>query len=206
MPIVNELAINTSKGSISRGLDHKGHCVVKINQEKVYKFTYPGRLVKEIDQEIRKKSSNTEAANLIIHSGTNNLTTNSGNECVNKMEHLCSTARSVYPNAQIGFSSLTERYDLSVHDKLVEVNSEIEEMFAINNYTFIHNVNIDRSCLNNSKIHFNAKGLALLAVSFINFIRGRKQLSQVNQSKNFWLDETLRQLGAILGMARRRTP
>ena len=79
-------------------------------------------------------------------------------------------------------------------------------MFAINSYSFIHLVNIDRSCLDNSKIHLNAKGYALLAVMFINFIRGRKQLSQVNPSKNFWLDETLRQLGAVLAMARRRTP
>ena len=78
-------------------------------------------------------------------------------------------------------------------------------MFAINNYSLIHHVNIDRSCLNNSKIHFNAKGYALLSVMFINFIRVRKQLSQVNQSKNFGLDETLRQLGAVPAMAR-RTP
>ena len=62
-------------------------------------------------------------------------------------------------------------------------------MFAINNYSFLHHVNIDRSCLHNSKIHFNAKGYALLAISFINFIRGRKQLSQVNQSKIFgWVN------------------
>ena len=79
-------------------------------------------------------------------------------------------------------------------------------MCEINNYTFIHHVNIDRSCLHNSKIYFNAKGYALLSVMFINFIRGRKQLSQVNQSKNFWLDETLHQLGAVLAIARRRTP
>ena len=78
-------------------------------------------------------------------------------------------------------------------------------MCAIKNYSFINHVNIDRSCLPNSKIHLHAKGYDLLAVMFINFIRGRKQLSQVNQSKNFWLDETLRQLGAVLAMAR-RTP
>ena len=85
------------------------------------------------------------------------MTTNSANVCVNKIEQLCSTARMVYPNAQIGVSSLTERYDVSVHDKLVEVNSKIEEMCAINNYTFIHQVSLDRSCLDNSKIHLNAK-------------------------------------------------
>ena len=122
------------------------------------------------------------------------------NSCVQQPDQF------THANAQIGVSSLTERYDLSVHDKLVEVNSKIEEMCAINNYTFIHHVNIDRSCLNNSKIHLNAKGYALLAVMFINFIRGRKQLSQVNQTKNFWLDETLRQLGTVLAIARRRTP
>ena len=142
----------------------------KLTRKKVYKFTYPGRLFEEIDQEIRNKSSNTEGADVIIHCGMNNLTTNSANVCVNKIEQLRSTARMVYPNVQIGVSSLTERYDVSVHDKLVEVNSKIEEMCAINNYTFIHHGNLDRSCLNNSKIHLNAKGYALLAVSFINFI------------------------------------
>ena len=71
-------------------------------------------------------------------------------------------------------------------------------MCALNKYSFIHHVNIDRSCLNKSKIHLNAKGSALLPASFINFIRGRKKLSQINQSKNFWMEETLRQLGAVL--------
>ena len=45
------------------------------------------------------------------------MTTNSANECVKKIEQLCSTARSVYANAQIGVSSLTERYNLSVRDR-----------------------------------------------------------------------------------------
>ena len=79
-------------------------------------------------------------------------------------------------------------------------------MCALNKYSVIHHVNIDRSCLNKSKIHLNAKGSALLAASFINFIRGRKKLSQINQSKNFWMEETLRQLGAVLAKARRGTP
>ena len=57
----------------------------KLTRKKVYKFTYPGRLVEEIDQEIRK-SSDTDAAHVIIHCGTNYLTTNSANECVNKIE------------------------------------------------------------------------------------------------------------------------
>ena len=111
------MPINTSKCSINRGLDHKGHCVVEINQEKnLLIYLHRSYLVEEIDQEFRK-SSNTEAAHVIIHCGTNNLTTNSANECVKKIKQLCSTARSVYANAQIGVSSLTERYDLSVRDR-----------------------------------------------------------------------------------------
>ena len=104
----------------------------------------------------------------------------------------------IYPNAKTGVSGLTERNDVSIHDKLVEVNSKIKEMCALNKYSFIHHVNIDRSCLNKSKIHLNAKGSALLAASFINFIRGRKQSSPINQSKNIWMEETLRQLGAVI--------
>ena len=79
-------------------------------------------------------------------------------------------------------------------------------MCAIKNYSFINHVNIDRSCLPNSKIHLHAKEYDLLAVMFINFIRGRKQLSQVNQSKIFWLVERSCQLGAVLAITRRRTP
>ena len=63
----------------------KGIVSYKLTRIKVHKFTYPGRLVEEIDQEIRK-SSNTEAAHVIIHCGTNNSTTNSANECVNKIK------------------------------------------------------------------------------------------------------------------------
>ena len=178
----------------------------KLTRKKVYKFTYPGRTVEEIDQEFRNKCSNTEASHVIIHCGTNNMTTDTANECASKIEQLCSTVKMIYPNAKIGVSGLTERNDVSIHDKLLEVNSKIKEMCALNKYSFIHHVNIDRSCLNKSKIHLNAKGSALLAASFINFIRGRKQLSQINQSKNFWMEETLRQLGAVLAKARRGTP
>ena len=137
------------------------------------------------------------------------MTTDTANEYASKIEQLCSTVKMIYPNAKIGVSGLTERNDVSIHDKLLEVDSKIKEMCALNKYSFIHlkhHVNIDRSCLNVSKIHLNAKGSALLAASFINFIRGRKQLSQINESKKFWMEETLRQLGAVLAKARRETP
>ena len=130
----------------------------KLTRKKVYKYTYPGRTVEEIDQEIRNKCSNTEASHVIIHCGTNNMTTDTANECASKIEQLCSTVKMIYPNARIGVAGLTERNDVSIHDKLLVVNSKIKEMCALNKYSFIHHVNIDRSCLNKSKIHLNAKG------------------------------------------------
>ena len=98
----------------------------------------------------------------------------------------------IYPNAKIGVSGLKkEMMSLSM-----EVNSKIREMCALNKYSFIHHVNIDRSCLNKSKIHLNAKGSALLAASFINFIRRRKQLSQINQSKKILDGRNITSIGS----------
>jgi hypothetical protein len=57
------------------------------------------------------------------------------------------TARKIFPNAQIGVSSITERNDILVHDKIRDVNSAIKEMCVPNNYSFIHHDNIDESCL-----------------------------------------------------------
>jgi hypothetical protein len=84
------------------------------------------------------------------------------------------TARKIlFPNAQIGVSSITERNDILVHDKIRDVNSAIKEMCVTNNYSFINNDNIDEPC----------KRSALLAVDFINFLSGRKRLSHINQPK-----------------------
>ena len=48
-------------------------------------------------------------------------------------------------------------------------------MCATKNYSFINHVNIDRSCLHNSKIHLNAKGYDLLAVINVYKFHSRKE-------------------------------
>ena len=48
-------------------------------------------------------------------------------------------------------------------------------MCALNKYSFIDHISIDHSCLNNNKIPLNGKGCAFLAVSFINFKRGKAE-------------------------------
>jgi hypothetical protein len=71
------------------------------------------------------------------------------------------------------------------------------------NYTFIDHKNINGSCLNanGSKLHLNAKGAALLAVDFINFLRRGKPsatYSRNRQYENFQMERTVRQLENIL--------
>jgi hypothetical protein len=63
-------------------------------------------------------------------------------------------------------------------------------MCSRNDYTIILHNNINETCLNNSKLHLNAKGTALLAVGFIKFLRGRQfsgspPQQHHNYSKNF---------------------
>ena len=40
----------------------------------------------QVHREIRNKGSNIEASHVIVHCGTNNLTTDSGNVCARKIE------------------------------------------------------------------------------------------------------------------------
>ena len=65
------------------------------------------------------------------------------------------------------------------------------------NYTFIDHKNINVFCVNGSKLHLNAKGASLLAVDFINFLRGGKLSATYlrnRQYENFQMERTVRQL------------
>ena len=106
-----------------------------------------------------------------------------------------------FPNAKVGISGITIRNDIESSGKMADVNNKIKEMCIRHNYTFIHHKNINGSCLNGSKLHLNAKGTALLAVDFINFLRGGKlsaTYSRNRQYENFQMERTVRQLENIL--------
>jgi hypothetical protein len=49
---------------------------------------------------------------------------------------LCMKVRKIFPNVQIGVSSITKRNYILVHDKIRDVNSAIKEMCVTNNYSF----------------------------------------------------------------------
>ena len=61
-------------------------------------------------------------------------------------------------------STITCRKDIQLNSKIEETNNMIMDMCCRHGYDTISHSNINETCLNNSNLHLNAKGTALLAV------------------------------------------
>ncbi len=70
--------------------------------------------------------------------------------CVDKIKNLVGKVKTKFPNSSIGVSSLTYREDINVDVIRVEVNDQLKRLAHDNNFQFIDNSVIDRTCLNNS--------------------------------------------------------
>ena len=66
---------------------------------------------------------------------------------------------------KIGFSSVINRCDRNLEKKIVDLNLKLKWYCEGNQFLFIDNDNIDKSCLNNSKLHLNQKGTSILCQS-----------------------------------------
>ena len=171
----------------------------------MHKFTYPGKTVDEIESDVQHIDGNLSPSHVILHCGTNNLPTDEPNVCMKKLENLCLIVQSKFPKAKIAVSTITCRKDIQLKNKIGETNNMIMDHY-----------NINETCLNNSNLHLNAKGTALLAVGFIKFLR-RKQPSdsspqnflnyhkQPAKHSNFRTEETLQQIGNMLRTALNKT-
>ena len=159
----------------------------KISKRQIIKRTFPGKTAEEIKSEINTISPETAPSHIIIHAGTNNLPTNSVRETVNHIEELANCVKQKFPSSQIGLSSITNRNDIELSTKIMDVNKKVEEFCDKRGFEFIDNQNIDNSCLNGSNMHLNSKGSAYLAVNFIKFIRGKDVQSNYHHhtSKDF---------------------
>ena len=135
------------------------------------KFTYPGKTCEEITEFVDNIIVNDDPSHVIIHCGTNNLMTDPAEVCVDKLKNLVSKVKTKFPNCNIGLSSITYRGDINVDPVRIEVNEHLKRLAIHSNFLFIDNSVIDSSCVNNSKLHLNDKGTALLAVQFIKFLR-----------------------------------
>jgi len=108
---------------------------------------------------------NGDPAHVIVHAGTNNLTTDSAQRCAKSVKLK-------FPNSRIAISALTHREDLDLRVKLHDANESLKSLSESNNFTFIDNSIIDNSCLNSNKLHLNSKDSSLFAVKYLLILLG----------------------------------
>ena len=99
---------------------------------------------------------------LVIHTGTNDLTNG-----VNTMKEVRQLVKCVKEldkeeEVKIGFSSVINRSDRNLEKEIVDLNLKLKWYNEGNQFLFIDNHNIDKSCLNNSKLYLNEKGTNIL--------------------------------------------
>ena len=99
----------------------------------------------------------------MIHTGTNDLTNG-----VNTMKEIRKIVKCVRDldkdkKVNIGFSSVISRSDRNLGQEIRDLNLKLKCYCEGNNFLFVDNVNIEESCLNNSKPHLNHKGTNILS-------------------------------------------
>ncbi len=141
----------------------------KLSRKRVNKFMFPGKRAEEIASEVKNINVQLHPTHVIIHAGTNNLPTDTGDQlqCVRNI-----------PKAKLGVSSIILRKDIEVSSKMYQVNEDLKRLCNESGFSFIDNSIVDESGLNNSKLHLSAKGSALLATRFIKFLNPDKQLNK----------------------------
>ena len=71
---------------------------------------------------------------------------------------------------QVVISSLIKRYDKDFNEDIKNINEKIQSLCTSKGLSFIDNTNIDKSCLNRSKLHLNKGGSSFLANNFKKFV------------------------------------
>ena len=168
----------------------------KLSQRHVHKFSYPGKTTAEIAEAVDNIAvASADPSHVIIHTGTNNLPSESADSCVADIKSLVLKVKSKFPNSSIGLSGIVYREDINVDAKRIEVNERVKLTAVDDNFTYIDNSVIDASALNGSRLHLNAKGSSLLAVQFIKFLRSG---SKYNQSLKGFQSSAIQQLVKLL--------
>ena len=98
---------------------------------------------------------------LVIHTGTNDLTNG-----VNTMKEVRQLVKCVKEldkeeEVKIGFLSVINRSGRNLEKGIIDPNHKLM-WYCEGNHLFIDNNNINKSCLNNSKLHLNHEGTNIL--------------------------------------------
>ena len=91
--------------------------------------------------------------------------------------------RHTHKKPQVVISSLIKRYDQDFNEDIKSINEKIWSLCTSKGLHFINNSNIDKSCLNRSKLHLNRKGSPFLANNFkkfVNFLWKSNPLAEIS--------------------------
>ena len=98
----------------------------------------------------------------MIHTGTNDLT--NGVNTMKEIRKIVKCVRDLDKDKKfyIGFLSVIIRSYRNLGQEIRDLNLKLKRYCEGNNFLFVDNVNIEESCLNNSKLHLNYKGTNIL--------------------------------------------
>ena len=108
----------------------------------------------------------------ILHVGTNSLKgRETSSRCAQEIKTLTETISKSLPHTELAISSLIRRLaDVTMKNKICQVNTELKQLCQQKNWKFIDNANITVNELNRSKIHLNKTGTKILATNFSKYI------------------------------------
>ena len=105
----------------------------------------------------------------MIHTGTNDLT--NGVNTMKEIRKIVKCVRDLDKDKKfnIGFLSVIIRSYRNLGQEIRDLNLKLKRYCEGNNL-FVDNVNIEESCLNNSKLYLNHKGTNILCQNIKNYI------------------------------------
>ena len=107
-----------------------------------------------------------------MHIGTNDLKNSSPSEISSSISSLGQEIRKEVPNTNLVISEVIIRNDdPSLNVKISELNKNLAQVCANNNWNFITHKNILPVHLNSYGLHLNKQGSSYLAKNFINFLK-----------------------------------
>ena len=147
-------------GIQEKGLNKNADINIKIRK-------YPGASSNDILDHIRP-SLRKEPDQIIIHAGTNDLT--SDHNYLNNVKKIVKMVRETCKNTKLCFSSLICRNDLKdIDEKVKKTNTHLENYCKQQNLDFIDNSNIKKSDLNSRGLHLQERGSSKLAKNFLDY-------------------------------------
>ena len=87
--------------------------------------------------EVKNISIHDEPAHVIIHAGTNNLPSDTSEQCIKNIKGLCISVKQRFPNAKLDVSSIILRKDIDVSGITRQVNNQLKHICDESGYTIL---------------------------------------------------------------------